>query len=80
MSNAVAYGILVFGLDFIMGVLVMIYFWIKLPTQKPIKSQKEYDLFNNYDIIKYQKKEIRILKIRLFFIKLFHIKRKKQKC
>ena len=80
MSNALAYGILVFVLDFIMGVLAMIYFWIKLPDHKPIKSQKEYDLFNNYEIIKYQNKEIRILKIRLFFIKLFHIKRKQQKC
>lgn len=57
-----------------MGVLVFIYFWIKLPEKTPYKSKIEYDLLNNYDIIKYKKKKIRILKIRLFFIKYLHIK------
>ena len=75
MSNSTAYTILVFILDFVMGFLVFIYFWIKLPEKTSHKSKVEYDLLNNYDIIKYKKKKIRILKIRLFIIKILHIKR-----
>lgn len=82
-NNPLAYTILVFVLDFVMGLLAFIYFWIRLPEEKPHRTKEEFDLLNNYDLIKYKKKQIRILKVRLFaikvnnfFIKLFHIKRR----
>jgi len=57
-----------------MVLLTILYFVTKLPEHVPHKGSIEEDLFKNYDIIKYQKKKIRILKLRLFLISIFNLK------
>lgn len=54
--------------------LTILYFNIKLPSNQPHKSSEE-DLLKNYEIIKYQKRLIKILKIKLFLIPLFSRKK-----
>lgn len=74
MSASLCYTIIVCILNFVMLLLTILYFNIKLPTKHPYRTTKE-DLLKNYDIIKYQKRKIKLLKIRLFFIKLLHRKK-----
>lgn len=74
MSSSLCYTLIVGILDIVMVLLTILYFTTKLPEHIPHKSNIEEDLFKNYDIIKYQKKKIRLLKLRLFLIGTLKLK------
>lgn len=78
MSSSLCYTIIVCMLNFVMITLTILYFLTKIPEHHPHRNAIKEDILKNYEVIKYQKRTIRALKIRLFLITIFNaIQRKK---
>lgn len=70
-NSSFCYTMIICILNFVMILLTILYFATKLPEHHPYKNNMEEDLLKNYEVIKYQKRTIRSLKIRLFLITVF---------